>query len=111
LTGLIPSELGRLPKLEDIRLRKLFTSGLDTIIPLGSVLHFISPTVVVDENDLTGSIPSELGGLTTLVRIDLCKFATVSGSELDMIKLLGSLSYKLSRLRFCSRKSVDRTHP
>jgi hypothetical protein len=45
LSGLIPREFGRLTKLEDFCICKLFSSELDTIIPLGSVLHFISPTV------------------------------------------------------------------
>jgi hypothetical protein len=52
-------------------------------------------------NQLTGPIPSELGLLTGLGGLYLCKFATISSSELDTIVLLGSLSYKLSPLRFC----------
>jgi hypothetical protein len=67
--------------LEYLSLGKFATvssSGLDTIIPLGSVLHFISPTVVVDTNQLTGPIPSELGLLTGLEELYLCKFATIS---------------------------------
>jgi hypothetical protein len=107
LTGPIPSELGRLTILEQFYLCEfatVFRSDLDTIILLGSASQFISSTVVVDDNALTGPIPSELGRLTSLgEQLNLCKFATVSSSELDKITLLGPLSYNLSHLRFCSR--------
>jgi hypothetical protein len=43
-----------------------------------SVLQFISFTVVVDRNQLTGLIPTELGRLTLLEDLYLSKFATVS---------------------------------
>jgi hypothetical protein len=99
LTGPIPSELGRLTILEQFYLCEfatVFRSDLDTIILLGSASQFISSTVVVDDNALTGPIPSELGRLTTLEQFYLCKFATVSSSELDTIILLGAILQLIS---------------
>jgi hypothetical protein len=92
LTGLIPSELGSLTRLETLDLCKFATissSELDTIILLESFLQFISSTVFVDINQFTGPIPSELGSLTNLQYLALRKFATTSSSELDTIILLG----------------------
>jgi hypothetical protein len=42
-------------------------------------------------NNLHGQLPTELGLLTGLQSLDLCKFATVFSSELDTIPLLGSV--------------------
>jgi hypothetical protein len=39
-------------------------------------------------NQISGLIPSELGRLTTLEKLHLCKFATISCSELVTIRLL-----------------------
>jgi hypothetical protein len=52
-------------------------------------------------NNLHGQLPTELGLLTGLPSLDLCKFATISSSGLDTITLLPSLSHNLSPLRFC----------
>jgi hypothetical protein len=96
--------VGLLTGLQYLLLRKFATvssSELDTIILLGSVLQIISSAVTVGQNQLTGPIPSELGSLTKLEEFFLCKFATVSSSELERITFLGSLSYNLSLLRFC----------
>jgi hypothetical protein len=101
LTGPIPTELGLLTGLEYLGLGKFATissSELDTIRLLASFLQFISSTVVVVINQLTGPIPTELARLTSLRALNLGKFATISSSELDTIALLGSLSYNLSRL-------------
>jgi hypothetical protein len=51
-------------------------------------------------NELTGTIPSELGRLTTLKQFVLCKFAAVSRSELDTV-IVG-----ISVLRFTSSTIV-----
>jgi hypothetical protein len=96
LNGQLPTELGLLTGLQQIELRKFATvssSELDTIILLGSISQLISSTVVVGSNNLTGPLPSELGRLTTLQTLLLCKFATASSSDLDTIALLGSLSH------------------
>ena len=66
--------------------------------------HPVVVRISLDDNNLRGQLPTELSLLSKLEYLYLCKFATVSSSEMDMIKLLGSLSYKLSRLRFCSPK-------
>ena len=66
--------------------------------------HPVLVKISLDKNNLRGQLPTELSLLSKLEYLYLCKFATVSSSEMDMIKLLGSLSYKLSRLRFCSPK-------
>jgi hypothetical protein len=74
-------------------------SELDKIILWNSLLQFISSTVVVARNELTGPIPSELGGLMGLNDLlSLGKFAIVASSELDTIILLGSLSHNSSPL-------------
>jgi hypothetical protein len=52
--------------------------------------------VFVEVNQLTGPIPTELGLLTRLADLELCKFATASRLQLDTIILLGSLSHNLS---------------
>jgi hypothetical protein len=93
LTGPIPTELGRLTGLEYLGLGKFATissSELVTIRLLASFLQFISSTLVVDENQLTGPIPSELGRLTSLEYLSIGKFATISRSELVTIRLLAS---------------------
>jgi hypothetical protein len=94
LKGPIPIELGLLMNLKVLHLRKFATissSELDTIPLLGSVSQCISSTVVVVANQLTGPIPSELGRLTNLQYFYICKFATVSSSELDTMSLLASV--------------------
>jgi hypothetical protein len=48
-----------------------------------SVLLFISSTVVVDSNQLTGPIPSQLARLTSLVSLFLGKFTTISVRSLS----------------------------
>jgi hypothetical protein len=104
LTGLVPTELGSLAGLQILGLCKFATvssSEFDTIILLGSLSYNLFPLRFPDSNQLTGLIPTELGRLTMLETLDLCKFATVYSSELDRITLLGSLSYKLSPLPFC----------
>jgi hypothetical protein len=99
LTGPIPSELGLLTSLRSLRLRKfaiVASSELDKTIAGISLLQFISSTVVVDYNDLTGPIPSAMGGLTSLEDLSLGKFAIVASSELDTITLLGPVSQFIS---------------
>jgi hypothetical protein len=91
LKGPILTELGRLTGLDELYLSKFATLSsleLDTTPLLGSVSQFISSTVFVVANQLTGPIPSELGRLTNLQSFYLCKFATVSSLELDTVTLL-----------------------
>jgi hypothetical protein len=66
--------------------------------------HPMVVKIYLSENNLHGQLPTELSLLSKLEDFRLCKFTTVSSSEFDTTKLLGSLSYKLSRLRFCSPK-------
>jgi hypothetical protein len=55
-------------------------------------------------NQLSGTIPTELGSLEGLTYVDLGKSATMSSSELETITLFGStVSYNVSPLRLCSR--------
>jgi hypothetical protein len=94
LKGPILTELGRLTGLDELYLSKFATLSsleLDTTPLLGSVSQFISSTVFVVANQLTGPIPSELGRLTNLQYFYICKFATVSSSELDTMSLLASV--------------------
>jgi hypothetical protein len=66
--------------------------------------HPVVARISLEDNNLRGQLPTELSLLSKLEYFDLCKFAIVSRSELDALELLGSLSYKLPRLRFFSRQ-------
>jgi hypothetical protein len=59
---------------------------------LGFLSYTLSPLRFVDGNQLTGPIPSEMGSLTRLQDLFLGKFATISSSKLETIRLLGSAS-------------------
>ena len=68
LTGTLPSELGNLQGIEDLRLCDNSITG--EIPPeLGNLSRL--QRLELDRNSLTGKIPSELGDLTQLQRLDL----------------------------------------
>jgi len=68
LTGTLPSELGNLQGLEDLRLCDNSITG--EIPPeLGNLSRL--QRLELDRNSLTGEIPSELGNLSQLQRLDL----------------------------------------
>jgi hypothetical protein len=100
LRGQLPTELGLLTSLEYLHLCKFATvssSQLDrsnNIVGIGLTIYLLYGSV--GSNQLTGPIPTELGLLTSLQSLDLCKFATVSSSELDTIILLGSVLQVIS---------------
>jgi hypothetical protein len=53
--------------------------------------------------NLSGQLPTELGLLTNLQDLKVCKFTTIFSSEVDPILSLGSLSNTLFLLWFCSQ--------
>jgi len=89
LSGEIPSELGLLTNLREIFLRK-YDSRLDLCLeehgwnPSSTsnfaFLNLVHDALTSDENQLSGSIPPELGLLPNLREIYLCKY----GSRLDL---------------------------
>jgi hypothetical protein len=84
LTGSIPSEIGLMASLVDLSLCKylnqvlcLLLLPITVIYIVSSSCHFntfyiLSPNAL-DINTLTGSIPSEIGLLTSLVDLSLSK--------------------------------------
>jgi hypothetical protein len=87
--------MGRLTNLNYIYLCKFATvssSELDTITLLEFLSYTLSLLRLVDGNQLTGPIPSKMGSQTRLKDLFLGKFATISSSELDTKRLLGSIS-------------------
>jgi len=83
LTGSIPSELGFLTNVKWMQLCKYgcrvdmfggtwFESVLN--IQFCVFFPFFHDALILDNNQLSGSIPSELGSLTKVQRIDLSKY-------------------------------------
>jgi hypothetical protein len=76
LTGPIPSELGLLTTLTTIRLGKFSSCHCFLISFLCyeyTLICFDAFYFILDDNDLTGPIPVELGLLTTLFGLGLGK--------------------------------------
>ena len=83
LSGKIPSELGLLTNVEAIILRKcgrrvdlcLEEHDLNPSSTSNFAFFlFLHDASILERNQLSGSIPSELGLLTNVVGIDLCKY-------------------------------------
>jgi len=83
LSGSIPSELGLLTNLEEIGLgkygRRVNLCWEEHGWNPSSTFNFVfvpllHDALILGENQLSGSIPSELGLLTNLEYIDLCKY-------------------------------------
>jgi hypothetical protein len=77
LTGPIPSELGLLPKLTDIGLRKSFLSFYLFNLCYKYKLTCLDDFLDLVYKGLTGPIPSELGSLTNLDGFFLRKLLVV----------------------------------
>ena len=86
LTGRIPSEIASLTELETLPLSKSITicnQNLINIYICIYVIVFVELNIIIrlpfllilfqGHNKLTGSIPSEIGSLTELTSIALCK--------------------------------------
>ena len=82
LTGPIPTEVGSLTKLEyKLRLSKQLFSPFVTIMFWNKTdSHYVSKFVclifihiIIDDNELTGTIPTEFGFLTDLTALNLSK--------------------------------------
>jgi len=104
LSGSIPSEFGLWRNVNFIYLRKygcrvdlcLEEHGLN----LSSTSNFaffylLHDALILDVNELTGSIPSELGLLTKLDRVLLCKY----GLRVDMFG--GTWFESVLNIQFC----------
>ncbi|CAB9507068.1 leucine Rich Repeat [Seminavis robusta] len=93
LSGPIPSELGLLPNLETIRLRKQNLTGTipSTLLQLTSL-----ESLSLDEGMLTGTIPSGLYSLPSLQRINLYsnKFTGTIPTEVGLFQ---GYQFSLSR--------------
>jgi hypothetical protein len=86
LTGPIPTELGSLMMLEDLTLNKFATvssSELDTITLLGCILQFISSTVCVGFNQLTGNLNTMF--CKTYAFSSLALYADCAGSPPEVV--------------------------
>ncbi len=108
LTGSIPTELGNLSNLEDLRLNfNQLTGSIPT--ELGNLSNLIR--LQLNENQLTGSIPTELGNLSNLNRLllysnqltgsiptELGNLSNLNRLRLDSNQLTGSIPTELGNL-------------
>ena len=92
LSGAVPSELGLLTNIEWMWLCKygrgvylcLEEHGLNPSSTSDFAFFLLlHAALILDDNQLSGSIPSELGLLTNLRHISLCKFFFVSMEEMQ----------------------------
>ncbi|KAL4293754.1 hypothetical protein AHAS_Ahas18G0159700 [Arachis hypogaea] len=93
LTGTLPSELVKLPYLQEIDLTRNYLNG--TIPPQWGSMKLVNISLL--GNRLTGSIPKELGNITTLKSLVL-EFNQLTG---ELPPELGNLS-QLERLHLTS---------
>ncbi|XP_020983924.2 probable leucine-rich repeat receptor-like serine/threonine-protein kinase At3g14840 isoform X2 [Arachis duranensis] len=93
LTGTLPSELVKLPYLQEIDLTRNYLNG--TIPPQWGSIKLVNISLL--GNRLTGSIPKELGNITTLKSLVL-EFNQLTG---ELPPELGNLS-QLERLHLTS---------
>ena len=86
LTGTLPTELENLSKLHFLSLMGNRLTGSISVLGKLSQLQ----TIMVDENDFTGQIPSELGELKNLSRLymDINSFTGTLPSELGQMDAL-----------------------
>jgi hypothetical protein len=126
LTGELPSELGFLTSLTSINLSKLSPTAHneDLLAPSfvrnhGSVSHFVF--LPPDENSLTGSLPTELGALSELKYLLMCKCdeqVEVMNRKVSHLVFLppdgnsftGSLPTELGALRELQRFDLSKSH-
>ena len=82
LTGSIPTEVGLLTELTSLELcKRLFsvllvcfeTKHLHSFSASNLFSLIFSHNILIDRNELTGSIPTEVGSLSNLVQLDLGK--------------------------------------
>ena len=80
LTGSLPSEIGLMNKLTYLTSCKCqyfvwfqFLSTSFNAFKFSSQLSFILTMIIADKNELTGSLPSEIGLITALNNLGLCK--------------------------------------
>jgi len=108
LSGSIPSELGLLTKVRWTYLSKyggrvdlcLEEHGLN-LFSTSNFAYFplLLDALILDDNELSGSIPSELGFLTNVIRIYLSKY----GGTVDMF---GGIWFEsVLNIQFCVHSS------
>jgi hypothetical protein len=71
LTGSLPSEIGQLEILEDINLSKLYSKPEPWRYRTSSCLTFAIISPLIGNNKLSGSLPSEIGLLSTVESVYL----------------------------------------
>jgi len=107
LSGTIPTELGLLTNLEVLGLCK-YSRRVDLFLeehglnPFStSIFAFFSlldDALILAENNLNGTIPSELGLLTNLESIRLCKY----GRRVDLCLMFGGMWFEsVLNIQFC----------